>query len=320
MIIRCPHERNYTVLNNDLINDFNLDWKDLGLLVYLLSKPERWEISVPHLAKIRKSNRDAIYKSLNVLINVGYVTRFKLKTGYVNWYVSEVKNLDIKPYTENPDMGRKPYPENTDMVGNTPYTENPDMGSTETLVNASATPVLIPNPEKPNQAFPDVLVSTEVYQVRKKEKSTEAYICDARDELKNVDGLTPAQITAKLIERKLMHCNPDNQNFRQLIIDGATLGDFYEATTTAILKKAGFKYMLTTARGVMQERKSQDTAANGPGSHSNLNTHNHGDNHEKQGYNNATHSSTGRKQSAIDKMAENSRQLREIRAQEARVI
>ena len=28
-----------------MLNDPNLDWKDTGLLTYLISKPETWEVS-----------------------------------------------------------------------------------------------------------------------------------------------------------------------------------------------------------------------------------------------------------------------------------
>jgi len=78
-------------------------------------------------------------------------------------------------------------------------------------------------------------------------------------------------------------------------------------------------YYRQIVQDIVEKRKSQNTARNGSGSNSNK-THNHGDNHERQGYNNETHSSTGRKQSAIERMAANSRELREIRAQESRVI
>jgi predicted transcriptional regulator len=335
MIIRSPHERNYTCINNDVLNDYSLGLRNLGLLTHLLSKPDNWNISVLQLAKIWGVGRDSIHKILNTLIEQGYARREKTRTGHINWYISEVKKPVTekpetpvnKPHTENTYQAIKPHTENQYQAPEqaqaqvfTPHTENQDMATpdkpTEIGAKTAGGPVLMPHTEKPDTES-KALISNIDKQVP---ISNDGYIDDAREDLKNVDGLTPAQITAKLIDRKLMHCNPDNQNFRQLIIDGATLADFYEATTIATQKPAGFKYMLTTAKGILQERKSQDTAGNGPGSNSTLNTHNYGDNHEKQGYNNATHSSTGRKQSAIEKMEQNTRELREIRSQEARVI
>ena len=43
MIRRKSKKKNFTVLDNDLLNDTSLDWDELGKLVYLLSKADDTE-------------------------------------------------------------------------------------------------------------------------------------------------------------------------------------------------------------------------------------------------------------------------------------
>jgi len=115
MIIRSVRSEKFTVISNSVIEDSELDWRDLGLLVYLLSKPDHWEISVEHLCRQRKLGRDGLYASLNVLIDVGYVIRAKLSNGKINWTIYDEK----KPNRENPEKATE------SLIGKIPNRENP---------------------------------------------------------------------------------------------------------------------------------------------------------------------------------------------------
>ncbi len=99
-IIRIHNPKNFTVINNDLINDPLLDWRDLGLLTYLLSKPDNWEVSVAHLQKIRKSSRDAIYASIKAITSAGYMTGKANPKGGFNYEVFD--KPQSTPLTEYP--------------------------------------------------------------------------------------------------------------------------------------------------------------------------------------------------------------------------
>lgn len=72
-IRRGKQESNYTVIPNAVFNDPNLRWRDLGLLVYLISKPANWNVSVTQLANARDAARDAIRKSIGHLVDAGYI-------------------------------------------------------------------------------------------------------------------------------------------------------------------------------------------------------------------------------------------------------
>jgi hypothetical protein len=97
-IIRVHNPKNYTVINNDLINDTTIDWRELGLLTYLLSKPDNWEVSVSHLQKIRKTGRDSIYKSLKKLMSSGYVIGKAKQGGFEYTVFDSPQNFHL---TEN---------------------------------------------------------------------------------------------------------------------------------------------------------------------------------------------------------------------------
>ena len=119
-IIRTKRPENFTVINNDLINDPLLDWRDLGLLTYLLSKPDNWEVSVAHLQKIRKSSRDAIYASMKALTAAGYATGKPNPKGGFNYEIRDtplIMTLTDFPLTEKP-LTEIPLTDN-------PLTENP---------------------------------------------------------------------------------------------------------------------------------------------------------------------------------------------------
>ena len=118
MIIRREKRtKNFTVIDNDIINDSRLDWRDLGLLIYLLSKPDDWEVCTAHLIKVRKSGRDAVHNSLKNLCEKGYASRKPNPHGGWVWTITENPNTE-NPNTENPNT-ENPHLVNTDIQLNT---------------------------------------------------------------------------------------------------------------------------------------------------------------------------------------------------------
>ena len=131
MIVRTRRSSSYTVINNKIINDKNLDWKELGLLIYLLSKPDEWEVSVTHLAKQRKTQTNGIYSILKTLRDIGYIRLEKRHTGKTDWVVYEKPNHE-KPNEDNPDK-EKPNEEKPNE--DNPHQDNPIQVSTERAVS-----------------------------------------------------------------------------------------------------------------------------------------------------------------------------------------
>jgi len=139
-IIKTRRASNFTTIPNELLNDSRLNWKELGLLVYLLSKPESWSVRTEALVIERGVGKDAVYVMLKKLRDTGYAKLIKYSNGTTEWIIYD------KPNTENPDQDNpnmeEPEQENTDLaitLTDTPYTENPNQGN-------------------PDQDNPDVLV------------------------------------------------------------------------------------------------------------------------------------------------------------------
>ncbi len=99
MIKRAPRRDRYTVIDNSVLEDERLDWKELGLLCYLLSLPDNWEVSPTHLAKQRKTGRDGIYSALKKMQECGYAARKPNPKGGWDWTITENPNTDFPTQT-----------------------------------------------------------------------------------------------------------------------------------------------------------------------------------------------------------------------------
>lgn len=150
-IVRGPRpESGWYALDKRISEDDRLSWAARGLLVYLLGKPDHWEISIEHLrrqtasARIH-SSRDALYAMLGELETAGYLNREQAndagRYGATRYIVRElpapvyrdqallpltenpatVEPLPVEPYTDRPDTGQ-------------PYTANPLLVNTDISV------------------------------------------------------------------------------------------------------------------------------------------------------------------------------------------
>ena len=122
MIKRSKRRDNFTVIPNGVVNDNSIDWKALGLLVYLLSKPDNWEVSIEHLSKQKKAGKDAIKAMLKELKLSGYVSTSRRSSGHVDWVVFDEPQVD-NPHVEKPHV-EKPHVEK-------PHVDNPTLINTE---------------------------------------------------------------------------------------------------------------------------------------------------------------------------------------------
>lgn len=111
-IIRAARpQSNFYVLDKQISEDHRLSWSARGLLIFLLGKPDHWQVSVEALLNCgpdKKGNRkEAIYGYINELIGAGYITRKKHASGAMDYVVSEfpaeVPDKE-KPDWANPDQ------------------------------------------------------------------------------------------------------------------------------------------------------------------------------------------------------------------------
>lgn len=111
-IIRGPKpESNWYQLDKRISQDRRLSWQARGLLIYLLGKPDHWQVSVEALKKetadsIKPTSRDGIYSILKELESAGYVSRKPARDdhGKMNGfdYVVSETPLPAKPYPVQP--------------------------------------------------------------------------------------------------------------------------------------------------------------------------------------------------------------------------
>jgi hypothetical protein len=75
MIMKAKHKSDFFQMNNAPVQDPGLSWAAKGLLVYLLSLPETWEVHLRDLFARSICGRKPTQAALNELIAAGYVVK-----------------------------------------------------------------------------------------------------------------------------------------------------------------------------------------------------------------------------------------------------
>jgi hypothetical protein len=109
--IRTPKtRRGYAVIDNEPLQDERFAWDERGMLAYLYSLPDDWEINVRHLIRQTekagkyKTGRDGVYRILNRLIIFGYMSRSqenKAGTGHLETVYQLYRTTDENPHFKN---------------------------------------------------------------------------------------------------------------------------------------------------------------------------------------------------------------------------
>jgi hypothetical protein len=130
---RKDRENPYVMVSKQAINDTNLSAKAKGLLVYLLSMPDDWNIYEGELIKHFKDGKEGIGTGLKELIDAGYLRRSfeRNEKGQFNGIQYEVFETSSISDTGNLPLSENPFP-------GKPLTENPTL-----LINNSTNNDLI---------------------------------------------------------------------------------------------------------------------------------------------------------------------------------
>lgn len=73
MIIRRKHTANFTTIGNALFNDERLEADVVGVLAYLLSRPNDWQVKPVQLRKRFRLGRDSMRRIIRAAIRFGWV-------------------------------------------------------------------------------------------------------------------------------------------------------------------------------------------------------------------------------------------------------
>lgn len=108
MAILRNHTQGFTIVNSDILKNPDLKLKERGLLITLLSLPDNWNFSLEGLCMILPDGKAAIRTSLQILEELGYIVRRRLRneqgqlTG-TEWEVYDEPQLDDEPVEEIPE-------------------------------------------------------------------------------------------------------------------------------------------------------------------------------------------------------------------------
>ena len=149
-IIRTKREHNYTIVSNKVYDKNQLSWQAMGLLGYLLTKPDNWKVMVAELVNVTKNTkkptgREGIYNIINELKEKGFISVRKNSDGSTDYtvYDEPIQSPNQgKPNQGKPNQGK-------------PNQGKPNQGKPNQAE---------PNQGKPNQAEP-TLVNTDIQQV-----------------------------------------------------------------------------------------------------------------------------------------------------------
>ena len=108
-VIRVIKNKNYTTISNQLFKNKGISLKAKGLMAYLLSLPNDWDLSINGIVSVSKEGRTAIRNIFTELINAGYIERKQIRNkgkfvGY-DYFVFEQPKLGnpitVKPILDN---------------------------------------------------------------------------------------------------------------------------------------------------------------------------------------------------------------------------
>jgi hypothetical protein len=77
VIVKEKHMTEYFQMNNAPVQDPGLSWSAKGLLAYLLSLPETWEVHLTDLFRRSVNGKDRTMSAMNELIKAGHVVKIQ---------------------------------------------------------------------------------------------------------------------------------------------------------------------------------------------------------------------------------------------------
>ena len=149
-VLKNKTQGNFTIVSQNIMRDNNLSLTERGMLLTLLSLPDNWHLTIAGLCQILPDGKDKIAKTLNNLIDKGYVTREQSRSdgGQFDATNLEVHECPISiektgEYSGNSlesssNTGVSPCPENPDTVNpdtEKPHTENPSQYINNIYIN-----------------------------------------------------------------------------------------------------------------------------------------------------------------------------------------
>ena len=141
----AKRENPYAQIDKTVLNDQRLSWKAKGLMAFLLSKPDNWEINVQNLIRQSTDGKEAVYSGIKELGNFGYIVRVESRNQ------GRFARIEYLIY-ENPQLINPQNPADFPTGLPNSYT-HPDTRAGAALIQPTTTKS--PHPGKPDTVKPD---------------------------------------------------------------------------------------------------------------------------------------------------------------------
>ncbi len=80
-VLKNKTQGNYTLVSQNIMRDRNLSLTERGMFLTFLSLPDSWQLTIKGLCQILPDGKDKVSKTLNSLIDKGYITREQSRDG-----------------------------------------------------------------------------------------------------------------------------------------------------------------------------------------------------------------------------------------------
>lgn len=130
MIVRSKRTESYTIISNQVLTDERISFRAKGILVFLLGKPDNWQVSERHLATLGPEGVTAVRGALQELESAGYILRRRRQAanGRFEWdsvvydepqavqlAAQDLRAADESPASDGPEELSEPCSENLSM-------------------------------------------------------------------------------------------------------------------------------------------------------------------------------------------------------------
>lgn len=88
--VRVGRRKKFTTVDRRTINDARLSLRALGLLVWILDKPDEWSANSAQIAREVKEGRDAVRAAMREMEEAGYLVRTKVRSDRGRWSTESV--------------------------------------------------------------------------------------------------------------------------------------------------------------------------------------------------------------------------------------
>lgn len=123
-------QKNFSIISNSLLRDSRLTFKARGLLAYMLSHSDEWQMTIKSIAALNGVGRDQVSSALVELEKFGYARRSRVRNedgtlGGSDWYITDTPSVG-QHTSENPaHMSENPHSSKDYPVPDNPTQDYP---------------------------------------------------------------------------------------------------------------------------------------------------------------------------------------------------